>query len=234
MRPINIKMSAFGPYADVTEIDASNLGEKGLYLITGDTGAGKTTIFDAICFVLFGEPSGRNREVSMFRSKYARPETPTEVEMLFSHAGKEYFVKRNPEYMRPSKRGDKYTKQVAGAELHMPDGRVITKVSDVNTAVEELLGFNKNQFSQMAMLAQGDFLKLLLADTKERMEIFRKLFNMTFIPLDIFRKQHFIQIYIMKLYLITLDFYIRILILIIALNIILTTSKFLTECTIKQ
>lgn len=177
MRPINIKMSAFGPYADVTEIDASKLGEKGLYLITGDTGAGKTTIFDAICFVLFGEPSGRNREVSMFRSKYARPETPTEVEMLFSHAGKEYFVKRNPEYMRPSKRGDKYTKQVAGAELHMPDGRVITKVSDVNTAVEEILGFNKNQFSQMAMLAQGDFLKLLLADTKERMEIFRKLFN---------------------------------------------------------
>ena len=177
MRPISIKMSAFGPYAGSVEIDMERLGENGLYLITGDTGAGKTTIFDAICFALFGEPSGPNRDTGMFRSKYASPETPTEVEMIFTHAGKEYRVKRNPEYMRPSKKGDKLTPQVAGAELHLPDGGLITKVKDVTAKVEDILGINREQFSQISMLAQGDFLKLLLADTKERMEIFREIFK---------------------------------------------------------
>ncbi len=177
MRPIKITMSAFGPYAGEINLNMDELGEKGLYLITGDTGAGKTTIFDAICFVLFGEASGGSREATMLRSKYAQPDTPTFVEMSFVHAGKEYYIKRNPEYMRPAKRGDGVKKELPNAELHMPDGTVITKVRDVNTAVVELLGIDRGQFSQIAMLAQGDFLKLLLADTKERQEIFRKLFK---------------------------------------------------------
>ncbi len=177
MRPLNIKISAFGPYAGYTEIPMEELGEKGLYLITGDTGAGKTTIFDAMCCALFGEASGPNREASMFRSMYADPETPTEVELTFSHMGKVYTVKRNPDYIRPAKRGGGETKQVADAVLTMPDGSVVTKVKVVTSKVEEILGFNKDQFSQIAMLAQGDFLKLLLASTKERMEIFRDIFK---------------------------------------------------------
>lgn len=177
MRPLNLKMSAFGPYAGRIEIPMENLGSQGLYLITGDTGAGKTTIFDAICFALFGEASGPNRDVSMFRSKYADSDMPTEVELTFLHGGKEYFVKRNPEYLRPKKNGNGMTKQAADAEFRTPDGHVYTKVKDVTAAIEELLGINKDQFSQIAMLAQGDFLKLLLADTKQRQEIFRELFQ---------------------------------------------------------
>ena len=179
MRPLNLILSAFGPYAGRIDIPMEELGSQGLYLITGDTGAGKTTIFDAICFALFGEASGPNRDATMFRSKYAEADTPTEVELTFLHGGKEYFVKRNPEYMRPTKKGNKdgETKQTANAELHTPDGRVYSKVKEVTARIEEILGINKDQFSQIAMLAQGDFLKLLLADTKDRQEIFRELFR---------------------------------------------------------
>ena len=177
MRPLKLKITGFGPYAGCTEINMERLGEKGLYLITGDTGAGKTTIFDAICFALFGELSGPNREVSMFRSKYAAPETPTEVEMVFSHAGKEYWIKRNPEYLRPYKKGEGFTKQKAKAELHKPGEDPITDKAEVTAKIEELLGINKNQFSQIVMLAQGDFLELLFADTEKKKAIFRKLFS---------------------------------------------------------
>lgn len=95
MRPIKLTVSAFGPYAGKTILEMDKLGENGLYLITGDTGAGKTTIFDAITYALYGEASGENREPSMFRSKYAEATTPTEVELVFSCAGKTYTVKRN-------------------------------------------------------------------------------------------------------------------------------------------
>ena len=127
MRPLLLKISAFGPYAGVTEIDFTVLGERGLYLITGDTGAGKTTIFDAIAYALYGEASGAGRTVSMLRSLYASPETPTEVSLTFLCGGKTYQVKRNPEYQRPAKRGGGMTKELAGAELIMPDGSVYTK-----------------------------------------------------------------------------------------------------------
>lgn len=177
MRPLILKMSAFGPYAGETVIPMEELGTQGLYLITGDTGAGKTTIFDAICFALFGEASGPNREANMFRSKYADPETATEVELTFSHNGKEYRVKRNPEYYRPAKNREGLKKQTANAELYLPSGQIISKVKDVTNAIEQLLGINADQFSQISMLAQGDFLKLLLADTKTRMEIFREIFQ---------------------------------------------------------
>lgn len=177
MRPVYLKISAFGPYAGVTEFDFEKLGTGGLYLITGDTGAGKTTIFDAITYALYGDPSGNNREVSMLRSKYADESTPTEVELRFRYYGKEYTVKRNPEYERASKRGSGTTKQIANAEFIYPDGKIVTKIKDVDNAVKSVMGIDRNQFCQIAMIAQGDFLKLLLAPTKERMQIFRHIFK---------------------------------------------------------
>lgn len=177
MRPIKLVMSAFGPYAGRTEVDFEKLGTNGLYLITGDTGAGKTTIFDAIAYALYGEASGDLRDSSMLRSKYAELDTPTEVELVFAYDGKVYTVKRNPEYERKAKKGDGVTVQKAEAELTYPDGRVVTKIKDVNTAIVDIMGVDRNQFSQIAMIAQGDFRKLLVADTKERQEIFRKIFK---------------------------------------------------------
>ncbi|MBO5743087.1 MAG: AAA family ATPase, partial [Clostridia bacterium] len=140
MRPNKLIMSAFGPYSSKTTLDFSKLGKKGLYLITGDTGAGKTTIFDAITYALFGEPSGETREVSMFRSKYAVPETPTEVELYFLSGGKDYYIKRNPEYERPKSRGEGTTIEKANAELHHPGGSIKTGLKEVNIAVIEILG----------------------------------------------------------------------------------------------
>lgn len=177
MRPIKLIMSAFGPYSSKTVLDLGELGTNGLYLITGDTGAGKTTIFDAITFALYGEASGDNRESTMFRSKYANAETPTEVELTFVYAGKEYYIKRNPEYERPKTRGEGFTTEKANAELHYPDGRVVTKLREVDRAVEEIMGIDRNQFTQIAMIAQGDFLKLLLASTDDRKKIFQKIFR---------------------------------------------------------
>ena len=177
MRPIKLTLSAFGPYADKTILDLNKLGQSGLYLITGDTGAGKTTIFDAIVFALYGEASGQNRESSMFRSKYADTETPTEVELIFEYSGKTYKVKRNPEYQRPKSRGDGLTTQKADAELILPDGNVIAKLKDVNAKIKEIVGIDREQFLQIAMIAQGDFLKLLLASTDDRITIFRQIFK---------------------------------------------------------
>ena len=177
MRPLKLVMSAFGPYAGRTELDLEQLGTGGLYLITGDTGAGKTTIFDAITFALYGEASGSSRETDMFRSKYADLYTPTEVELVFAYAGKEYTVKRSPEYRRPKKRGEGFTLAKADAQLSYPDGRVISKQKDVNRAVIDIMGIDRDQFTQIAMIAQGDFLKLLLASTEDRKKIFRRIFH---------------------------------------------------------
>jgi len=177
MRPIKLTLSAFGPYAGITELDMDRLGSQGLYLITGDTGAGKTTIFDAITFALYGEASGENREANMLRSKYADPDTPTSIELIFSYAGKEYRVTRSPEYERPAKRGTGMTTQKADAELVYPDGRIVTKTRDVTNSIQEIIGIDRNQFTQIAMIAQGDFLKLLLAPTEDRKKIFRQIFK---------------------------------------------------------
>lgn len=180
MRPILLKMSAFGPYAGNTIIEFDKLGDRGLYLICGDTGAGKTTIFDAICYALYGEASGKLRDASMLRSKYADNTTPTEVELLFLHNDKEYRVIRNPEYYRPSKRGEGLTKQPQDASLYMPDGSVISKAKDVNKAIEELLSINCDKFFQISMIAQGSFRELLISDTNKRQAIFRELFKTGF------------------------------------------------------
>ena len=177
MRPLKLTVSAFGPYAGTTVMDLEQLGDQGLYLITGDTGAGKTTIFDAITYALYGEPSGDDRDPSMFRSKYAQPETPTQVELVFSYGGKTYTVRRNPEYERPAKKGGGTTTQKADAELFLPDGSLVTKAREVTREITEIIGLNRSQFSQIAMIAQGDFRKLLQADTKSRQEIFREIFK---------------------------------------------------------
>lgn len=178
MRPEKLIISAFGPYAGETVIDFTRLGERGLFLITGDTGAGKTTIFDAIAFALYGEASGDVRKSGMFRSKYAREDVPTFVKFAFIYQGKTYRITRNPEYMRPKGRGTGLTLQKAEAVLEFTDGRPpVTKMREVSQAVEQLIGLSYQQFTQIAMIAQGDFQKLLLVGTQERCEIFRQIFH---------------------------------------------------------
>lgn len=180
MKPVFLEMSAFGPYADKVTIDFEQFGESGLYLITGDTGAGKTMIFDAITFALYGEASGNVRQADMFRSKYAREDAETYVELTFLYGTKTYRVRRNPEYLRPARRGKKMTTQKGDAVLTAPDGQVTTGARQVTKAVEELLGIDRSQFVQIAMIAQGDFQRLLLASTQERSAIFRELFDTGF------------------------------------------------------
>ena len=177
MRPLHLTISAFGPYAGEVQLPLEQLGASGLYLICGDTGAGKTTIFDAISFALFGAASGDNREAIWLRSKYAEPTQPTFVRLRFLYRGEEYELQRNPDYQRPARRGGGQTTERANAELLFPDGRLISGSRQVDAAVRELLGLDREQFARIAMIAQGDFMKLLLADTTKRSEIFRELFN---------------------------------------------------------
>jgi len=176
MRIQKLTLSAFGPYAGKTEIDMSAFSEGGLYLITGDTGAGKTTIFDAIAFALYGEASGKLREPSMLRCRYAQEDVPTFVELEFSYKGVPYKINRNPEYTRKSKRKDKSVLEKSDAYIITPK-KTITGARNVTTEVENITGLSREQFSQTAMIPQGEFLKLLLASTDERSEILRKVFS---------------------------------------------------------
>ena len=178
MRPLRLTLSAFGPYAAQTTLDLEKLGKGGLYLITGDTGAGKTTIFDAITYALYDHSSSGIREGSMLRCKYADDKTPTFVELEFEVHGVRYTVRRNPEYQRPKTRGEGMTTEKADATLTYPDTRPpVTKAKDVTAAVQEIIGLDYNQFSQIVLIAQGQFTKLLNASTEERSRIFRKLFR---------------------------------------------------------
>lgn len=176
MKPLRIILSAFGPYAEFTELSLEKLEGKGLFLITGDTGAGKTTLFDAIAFALYGEASGSERGADTLRSDFAKADTETFVELDFSHKGKTYTIRRNPKYLRPKKRGGGFTEKGADAALHLPN-KVITGSREVSARVEELLGLTAAQFKQIVMIAQGEFRKLLLADSEDRVRIFRKLFH---------------------------------------------------------
>lgn len=175
MRPIKLTVSAFGPYKGKLEIPMEKLGTQGLYVIAGDTGAGKTTIFDAITYALYGEPNGSSRTSKMLRSEYASTDTETFVELEFEYRGSRYIIKRRPEYLLPNRK----TKVSSKAELIYPDSDkpAVTKIKEVNSAVEEIMGIDRNEFCQIAMIAQGEFAKLLKANTEERQKIYRRIFK---------------------------------------------------------
>ena len=182
MRPVRLTMSAFGSYAGVQEIDFTKI-HSGLFLITGDTGAGKTTIFDAIMYALYDRTSGGRRDGNMMRSQYASEDTDTYVEYVFSYRGQEYTVCRNPEYLRVGKRRKadgslRYVKETAKVSLLLPDGREYQgKKRETDQKIQEIIGLDAGQFTQIAMIAQGDFLKLLHAESKERKKIFSQIFQ---------------------------------------------------------
>ncbi|WP_099467453.1 AAA family ATPase [Konateibacter massiliensis] len=177
MKPLKIIMSAFGPYAEKTELNLDKFGGSGLFLITGDTGAGKTTIFDAIAFALFGKTSGTTRTADTLRSDFAAPDVKTFVELTFLHRKKIYTITRTPKYERPKKNGEGLTTENADAVLQLPSGEVVTGYREVDAKIIDLLGITYGQFKQIAMIAQGEFLDLLLANSTERGEIFRRVFN---------------------------------------------------------
>lgn len=177
MRPIRLVMSAFGPYAGKETLDFRNLQGNNIFLITGPTGAGKTTIFDAISYALFGEASGSSRDKSDLRSDFAEADIPTYVELEFELRGKTYIIKRHPQQEKKKARGEGYTIKEAIAELALPDGSVVTRINSVDEKIGEILGISRNQFRQVVMLPQGEFRKLIESESKEREEIFRKIFG---------------------------------------------------------
>ena len=177
MRPIKLTISAFGPYASKQVIDFEELKGRNIFVISGKTGAGKTTIFDAISYALYGEASGESRETDSLRSHFADDNTETYVELEFELRGEKYTVNRVPKQKKKKARGEGYTEKSADATLTLPDGKVITKVKNVTDKIIEILGITREQFKQIVMLAQGEFKKLLLADSVEREGIFRIIFN---------------------------------------------------------
>lgn len=182
MKPLKVIMSAFGSYAGVETVDFERL-DHGIFLITGDTGAGKTTIFDAVAFALFGETSGQKRDGSMMRSHYAADETETSVRLLFEEKGGIYEITRSPAYSRVSKRKNKdgqygVIQAPPRAELKLADGQEFQgSIREINQKIQEILGVDYGQFSQICMIAQGDYVKLLHASSKERKDIFARIFN---------------------------------------------------------
>lgn len=177
MKPLKLVLSAFGPYAKEENIDFSLLNGKNIFLITGATGAGKTTIFDAISYALFGEASGSARDNDSLRSDFAEPSRLTFVELDFELRGDTYHIKRIPQQLKPKVKGEGFTTQSSEAELILPDGKVRTGTNNVTNKINEILGITKEQFKQIVMLPQGEFKKLLLADSKEREVIFRRIFG---------------------------------------------------------
>lgn len=197
MKPLHLTMSAFGPYKGKEVIDFTKLNQRGLYLITGDTGAGKTTIFDGITYALYGEVGGGNRSMQMLRSHLAEDDEATFVELKFLYGEEIYTIRRNPEYYRLPKKGskEKLVKENQSATLQLPSGEVITKNAEVNDKIKEILGFDFHQFTQIAMICQGDFLKLLYANTKEKSLIFRKIFRTeNFLKLQMGLKNRFKEV----------------------------------------
>lgn len=173
MKINKLTMSAFGPYAEKQVLDFTTLHNSGIYLITGDTGAGKTTIFDAITFALYGEPNGNDRKASMLRSHYADIQTKTYVELVFGYRDKVYTIRRAPSYPLPNRK----SAVAASCELTMPDGTVITNIPEINKRIIEIIGVERNRFLQISMIAQGDFTKFLFSDTTEKTAILRNVFQ---------------------------------------------------------
>lgn len=177
MRPVTLTLCAWGPYPERVTVDFTKFSEGSVFLVTGPTGAGKTTIFDAICYALYGNVSGNNREKTTLRSDFAEPELDTYVELTFTHKDKQYVIRRSPKYDRPKKRGDGFTTSPESAELTVKGETPIASVQDVNAKIEEIMGINYKQFKQIAMIAQGEFLNLLFAKSDEKVAIFRNLFK---------------------------------------------------------
>lgn len=169
-------MQAFGPYKNLSTIDFSLFEEQSLFLLTGDTGSGKTMIFDALTFALFGQTSGNERSANSLRSQFASPYDETFVELSFKHQNKEYTIRRNPTHSYAKKQGGKETNTLHQAELKADD-TIYSGVSVVNEKIENLLGLSYDQFKQIALIGQGEFRKLLTAKSDARSEIFRKIFN---------------------------------------------------------
>lgn len=185
MKPIKLTMTAFGPYAKKQEIDFSKLENRKMFVISGKTGAGKTTIFDAISFAMYGKPSGDNRSAADMRSQFADPKQPTEVELLFELKGQSYFIRRAPQQQKPKARGDGMTSMSASAELYelKEDGSQLllaSNVRDTDEKMNELIGLEANQFRQILMIPQGDFQKLLTAGSQEKEKLLQKLFQTHF------------------------------------------------------
>jgi len=179
MKPISITMSAFGPFSDKVTVDFSKFGTGGIFLITGDTGSGKTTIFDAICFALYNKASGgdERRTNKSFRSDYAKSDSDTYVEFTFSQNNKTYTIKRSPEFMRPNEKGDEYKKVKAKVSLEGSDGLYLDKDTEVGNKINEIVGLDFNQFSQTVMIPQNDFLKIINSKSGDRVTLFNKLFH---------------------------------------------------------
>ena len=177
MRPIKLIISAFGPYGErIPDIEFSQFEEKGLFLISGDTGAGKTTIFDAICFALYGKMSGEYRKTGNLRSEYAKPGTESFVDFYFTHQGHSYHVLRKPEFQREKLKGTGTVTESEKAYFYKDDEAPIEGLKPVDAAVKELLKVDRDQFKQIAMIAQGEFWELLNADTEKRTKILRTIF----------------------------------------------------------
>lgn len=183
MTPIKLTMSGFGPYAGITKIDFNKFGNNGVFLITGDTGAGKTTLFDAISFALYGKPSGgtEKRSEKSFRSDFSGKTDKTYVIYEFMHKGHHYKVTRNPEYERAKLRGPDdgtLTKELASATLEDSEtGKIYTRAEEVKRRIAEIIGLDRKQFSQTVMIAQGDFLKILNSSSADRKKLFQKIFG---------------------------------------------------------
>jgi len=175
--PHRLMISAFGPYGGEEVIDFDEFEGKGIFLITGDTGAGKTTIFDAITYALFGTLNNKEREAEDFRSHFADPETPTFVQLEFSHNGQDFTIRRSPRQTRPKQRGEGFTDEKPTFSLTSEGMRPLTKKDEVNGKIQEILGISYNQWKQIAMLAQGEFRALLTAKTDDRTDTLRSIFS---------------------------------------------------------
>lgn len=180
MRPLLLKLQAFGPYAKKVEIDFSRFGDHGLYLIYGDTGSGKTMLFDALAYALFGESSG-DRDVRTLRSDFADANTPTEVELTFDHAGRTYTIVRRPQQelarQRGGAEGSPFVARAAVAELRSGDVVLASNTRQANECIIDLLGLSYGQFRQVTMIAQGAFRDLLCTEPAEREVVLRKIFG---------------------------------------------------------